>query len=137
MAGNRSAIVGSAPGQLRRFVVLIIAGLALLLQSLLVQTHLHRPFDGGAHAAVRLQAVTHAADGRGSGGDPQTCPLCRELAFSGHYVTPAAPLLLVPPSVFAGVPAGIFVAAVRLRRSHSWQSRGPPPLPGPDSGKGG
>lgn len=117
-----------APAGLRALLVLGLLLAALLGQSVAVQSHLHMAgrtawvapmgADGGTRHGLSTQ---HAP-----ANTPADCPLCRELAMAGHYITPG-------PLAFLGGQAPLPwlfvlpVAALLCRsRSHRWQSRAPP-----------
>jgi len=102
---------------------------ALLGQSIAVQSHLHNAGGAGwgAAAAAAENGARHGVSiSHGPASVPADCPLCRELAMSGHYLAPG------PMAFFKSLPQlpWLFVlpvAALLCRpRSHRWQSRAPP-----------
>jgi hypothetical protein len=60
-------------------------------------------------------------------GDPPLCPLCWDLANSGHFDSPVAASLAMPSPRSLAV---LFPAAsgYALVASHNWRERAPPPL---------
>ena len=120
---------GRAPkGDAKRLAVTLVALLAFVLQTFVVQTHIH----GVAQVAAAPLGVEQSA-GHGTqpdkfppGDDPANCPICQELLHAGSFVTPTAAALLV--STVATTIAIVFVelAAVTQTYPHGWSSRGPP-----------
>lgn len=102
--------------------------LALLAwQAVVAQAHGHLGAVGGAAVVSTLAAHSTAPDRPDS---PYDCPVCREVAHAGQYLSPG-PILFAPP-----VAATFTVAALtlpiqpRAPPSHAWRSRAPPvPLP--------
>lgn len=108
---------------------------AFSLQSFMTQTHIHfapaleRALAAsnsalpGAHDAI---ASKKNHDRYPANQDPANCPICQEMLYAGHYVTPAAIAALAPAwaiSIIATVElVPLFVSA----RSHSWRGRAPP-----------
>jgi len=102
---------------------------ALLMQSLLVQSHVHgSPWTAGietADAGNHVASAPHAAIG-GSGTLADTCFLCREAAAGGHY------LPLPAETELASMPAAAMVAIAMLARwplgppPRAWFGRAPP-----------
>ncbi|MEO6214753.1 MAG: hypothetical protein ABIO86_01875 [Sphingomonas sp.] len=115
------------PLRARRLAIALAMLLAILWQSFVTQTHIHANPDiyataisDSAGAPVRLKAGEAPSD------LPATCPICREVAHAGSYLSPTA-VALQPP-----VPVDLWRAATptpsptRRQRSHAWQSRAPP-----------
>jgi hypothetical protein len=111
---------------LRRRWLAVLAVLALYLQSLAVQTHIHP-------ARLSLPTTVAAASGSSLPGpltnpdlDQGGCRLCQELAHAGAYITPLMALpaiILVQAAELLGpTPAG----QPRAAPAFAWQSRGPP-----------
>ena len=104
----------------------LIALLAFAGQSVVTQSHVHFDADTGLTASVPLQIHGQPAHRRAPPDDPAHCPLCRNLAQAGHYLTPAAIVLVAPIAV------AFWRSFARARpwhahaRSHAWRSRGPP-----------
>lgn len=99
---------------------------ALLLQAVVVQTHVH---------PMRLGAPEFSAAGMTGGPGvkavPQAsssdyCPLCWEAAMAGHFYVP--PAVAVPPAPAAQMWIAISTAAAfaLARPAHGWLSRAPP-----------
>jgi hypothetical protein len=107
----------------RETAVLLLALLAFCWQSAVTQTHIHFHSDSlrSATAQGELRAAHH-----GKGSDPADCLLCKELAQSGHYLTPAPILLVIPAGLAFLAPDAAERLARRLTNSHSWRSRAPP-----------
>jgi hypothetical protein len=102
--------------------VTAFALLAFFLQSLVVQTHIHRPDPTPAAKAVSLHLPAPAKNP-----DPiDQCRFCQELVHAGVFVTPATTavcaILGFIAAVFAAPPAFAGASA----RAFAWQSRAPP-----------
>lgn len=131
-ASSASPRIG-APGW-RGSSARLIRALALLLlawQAVLTQSHFHvtgEPIGGartiaastGAPPSARLSSSPHRSD------DPVDCPVCREIAHAGHYLTPAPVLVDRPAGMAPWLAATALTVARGLERSHSWRSRAPP-----------
>ena len=119
-----------------RFMVAVLALLALAVQSFVVQTHIHIPQVGGKAQTVSLitvaasvvhdQAPTAPRDKYPITEDPSNCPLCQELTHSGQFVQSAAAVAILPPYVnihFIDFDEALpsFIAV-----SHVWHGRAPP-----------
>lgn len=109
---------------------LVLAILTLFAwQSVLLQSHVHaagvRPAQSAAASpvAATLPGVRAGSDRRD---DPADCPICREVAHAGHYLTPS------PAAVPAPAPLPTWVSVARTgpadapRRSSGWRNRDPP-----------
>ena len=110
-----------------RIAPILPALLALAIQSLAVQPHLHL-------SRLSLAAMSVAADmanpgmpkGKTSpGGDSANCPLCQTAARAGDAVLPT--IVAVPPPGVASTDAQSVTPALRIPLlSHDWLGRGPP-----------
>ena len=119
-----------------RILVTILALLALAIQMLAVQSHVHRAQAAdsvlsdslgghlaGAAAAHSSRAQHHKYP---DDQDPSKCPFCQQLGHSGQFVASAVVLLS-----FRSCVTVIFIAYTESARvlgavRHSWQSRAPP-----------
>lgn len=103
--------------------------LSLSWQSLLTQTHRH-PASSLAPIAAKLLGTTPSAnlpDGKSSD-QPADCPICRQIAHAGHYLTPEPGAFHTPiATAFSFAVPVVFHTAI-VQRSHAWQSRAPPTL---------
>ena len=109
----------------RSLAILFAALIAFTWQSFLTQTHVHDPvpISSGttiAGAEARVSATQAPSD------LPANCPICREIAHAGLYVTPA-PVVLSQPAMPAFWLAATEPRRLTLRhRSPDWRSRAPP-----------
>ena len=137
---KRAALARRA--SLSRWTIILMGLLAITIQSLVVQTHIHIPQGAGRSASLSLvtlagtfvagpaqTAENPAAVPRDKypiNEDPSNCPLCQEVAHSGQFVQSAAVLAHFPMwvsvhfIVFSDVLPSLFIV------SHSWQGRAPP-----------
>ncbi|MES1200218.1 MAG: hypothetical protein ABUS57_02065 [Pseudomonadota bacterium] len=102
----------------------VLAALALLFQTFVVQTHVETAPFASAHmvaaASASISANTHGDEA------PGVCLLCQELALSGAFLH-ATPPALVVGNIFALVIAPARThQAPRIFPAHAWQSRAPP-----------
>ena len=126
---------------LRRLSFMLLAFVALAIQSLIVETHIHRQtvglsplYDVGAPAGNAASSGSHAADNNSNaprdpfeaGGSSSTCTLCQAFAYSGLFVHNAAVLAYVPAWVSIHFIVVSDIASSLLAVSHSWQGRAPP-----------
>jgi hypothetical protein len=143
IAGERMRAPFAQDARFSRWPIVLLAFLAIFIQSFVVQTHIHFPKNAGVSQSVSLTTLAKAlisgpaaqtADDRATAPrdkypineDPSNCPLCQEVAHSGQFVQSA--------SVLAFVPAWISVHFIPFAEalpslsaaSHSWQTRAPP-----------
>jgi hypothetical protein len=109
---------------------------ALIIQVLVVQTHVHIPQVTGKAQGVDLITSVAGIAGDQSGStprdkypvseDPWNCPLCQELSYSGQFIASTAILVSLP--CFIAVRFIVFSEAIPsfFTVSHSWRSRAPP-----------
>ena len=128
---------------LPRTLFVLMAIVAIAIQILVVQTHIHIPQAAGRSASFSLGTVTQtliagpaaeSSDQQTSlprdkypiNEDPSNCPLCQEIAHSGQFVQSAAALAYVP--AWISVHFIVFTEALPsfFTVSHSWQGRAPP-----------
>ena len=130
---SRPEMVSVRRERSRLLIALVIGALmALLMQSLITQSHVHpilspgrsaRP--GGAVASAKAE-LDHRSRQRSD-----DCAICREIAQAGHYVASALPSFPeVDAQGFWRSPVTAETKALRAL-SHAWQSRGPPPVAAP------
>lgn len=101
-----------------------VAALVLLAwQAVVAQAHVHfadRPVASFVAAGGQTARAGHRPD------TPLPCPVCREVAHAGQYLSPDVPLV-GPPAVIAPVLARASLPMFgRGSRSHAWRSRAPP-----------
>ena len=133
-----SAFVAARAPSLRVFFVLV-GLLALMIQSLVVQTHIHRlaSWQPVAKLSAVSDLVSAAAvvDGDGkatpqrdpypASQDPSNCPLCQEFAQFGQYTHAITVLLVLLLLGAALIP--IFQARPSFATvTHTWRCRAPP-----------
>ena len=127
---------------LTRWMMVLCGLVAIVLQSLVVQTHIHIPQGGGAIQTVSIATVAGPIGVRASGPaaddtatprdkypineDPSNCPLCQEIAHSGQFVHSVAALAALP--AFVSVHFVVFseVLPSFFAVSHNWRGRAPP-----------
>ena len=118
---HRQAGVRTPRPSAGRFVLLFAISLAFMWQSFVTQTHVH--FDPGAHHAP---AGHVSKAGRPRHTSPETCPICRVIAESGHHLLPASVVIQVPDAIALWLLYTLPFALTLCLRSHAWQSRAPP-----------
>ncbi len=101
-----------------------VAALVLLAwQAVLVQAHVH---PGERGVAAPTVAGAHWFGGERRPDTPPPCPICREVAQAGHYLTPT-PAGIAPPTATAQPRIAFTLSPLVLsRRSPDWRSRAPP-----------
>ncbi len=127
--------VGKYPGGWR-IIVAWLALIAFAQQSFITQTHIHfaaGPFSSAALAqtdsAKAQKANSHSTpDKYPSSDDPANCPICQEIAATGHFVMPAAAALTLPAQDIYAATLLLTAPAFRSAPSHGWQGRAPPRL---------
>jgi hypothetical protein len=137
----QAVIVRQPP--LPRMLFVLLAVVALMIQILVVQTHIHIPQTAGRLQTVSITTLAQAlvsgaavqiADDTATAPrdkypineDPSNCPLCQEIAHSGQFVHSVAALAAVP--AFVSVHFIVFseVLPSLFSVSHSWRGRAPP-----------
>ena len=124
-------------GALRQKLILLGTLAVFVLQSYVVQTHIHFAAspDLGTIAASRHVDVSkantastpaHEKDRNAPSDDPARCPLCQEFLHAGHYLAPA-PVLALLLTVDVAPKALLRAIAVTISPvSHDWHGRAPP-----------
>jgi hypothetical protein len=109
---------------------------ALIVQVLVVQSHIHIPQATGKSQSINLITLVAGTAGDHSGStprdkypvneDPWNCPICQELSYSGQFVASTAVLVSLP--YFIAVRFIVFSEAIPsfFTVSHTWRSRAPP-----------
>jgi hypothetical protein len=150
MIGNRHSrrMLGRGSAYLREFhmpslqqaAFIALALVAMAIQTLVVQTHIHRQTLTGssisAFAAVvdnQASAAFTSADRQDlprdqfpGNDDPGNCPLCQGFAHSGQFIHSGAALAYIPAWVSVHFIVFSDVLPALLSVSHSWQGRAPP-----------
>lgn len=105
--------------------LLLFLLLAVLVQGILVQSHLH---FAGQQAGPAARASYHAAEvSLPDNSDSSTSsPLCQEAAMAGAYVTPSAPTLAPPLAVVLWAPTLAITEFALPAPPLGWLSRAPP-----------
>jgi hypothetical protein len=118
----------SAPtlaGWRRALVFMVLT--AFVLQSYIVQTHIHfAPSDLAQLAGDSAAKSAPHHDNFPANDDPANCPICQEILHSGHFVTPAAAALLLPTLAVSTIALVDRPLPVVSAPSHSWRGRAPP-----------
>lgn len=118
-------------------LILLVSLVAFVLQSYVVQTHIHFAPVIDSGIVVAKNFVTDSKAGAVStqtrdhgryppGDDPSHCPICQEFLHAGQYLTPApvTALLLTVVDVPIAIVRVILVAVAPV--SHDWHGRAPP-----------
>ena len=112
-----------------RPVIAFLALFAIVLQSLIVQTHIHNPRPAASSSLAK------SGDGGASGNtdskfpvsdETANCRLCQELAYAGRFVAPSSTPLIVPIVVAWLLIVFLHSSATPSARSYVWRSRAPP-----------
>lgn len=100
----------------------IFALLAFILQSLVVQTHIHQSLPSAVVKAASQQLPAPLKTQ-----DPiDQCRLCQELVHAGHFIAPSAIAALTSLSFIAAIFPSLPLLSDRAATAFSWQSRAPP-----------
>lgn len=112
--------------RLGRYLILLVALLALHWQSFVAQTHVHS-VPGTYYAAIvgKVDAKPQLQIDRSSS-DPASCPICQAIAHAGHLLLPAPLGFQVLQSTTSWIVVTSALALTLHQRSHSWRSRAPP-----------
>jgi hypothetical protein len=112
---------------------LISALLALTIQVLIVQTHIHgNGVVPGIGSVSGLAADNinpdraHRPDRFPVNDDPSNCPLCQEFAHSGGYLHATQIAILAPPSSVGKLSLALEADKPRQHITHPWFGRAPP-----------
>ncbi len=143
VARERSrAVIARGPPR-SRISFLLLALLAVTIQALVVQTHIHIPQGADRPQTVSVTtlaqtfvsgASVQTADDRANAPrdkypineDPSNCPLCQEVAHSGQFVHSVAALAALPAFVNVHFVVVSEVLPSFFSVSHSWRGRAPP-----------
>jgi len=125
--GAMFAALRAGTSRAHALLVLLLMLAAFLAQTVATQSHVH--FFGTAPGAGASTATTADAGqilSSAPAGVLPDCPLCRELAMSGHYVLPDPVALSEGRGALFWLFATSVAALACRSRSHRWQSRAPP-----------
>ena len=109
-----------------RLAITLVALLAFVLQTLVLQTHIHGvPLTGTAGVTLAVEKGQQP-DKLPPAGDPANCPICQEMLHAGVFVAPGAATLQI--ATLASVIDFVFVEifATTQTYAHGWKSRAPP-----------
>ena len=124
-----------------QLLVILLGFIAVALQSLVVQTHIHLPQSSVQARPVSFITLLAASAGVADlstgersvptdqypiNRDPANCPLCKELTHSGQYVSSASVLATLPFAVTVNFIAFREIAPSLFAASHNWRGRAPP-----------
>ena len=112
-------------------LLLWISLLALAIQLLVVQTHIHGLPFAGARDTVRASDVSpagmaHTPDRFPVRDDPANCPLCQEFSHSGGYLHSTHIIDFLISSTIAAAWADFAALPSGLHVPHFWFGRAPP-----------
>ena len=113
------------PSSQGRAIVTLLVLFAFLLQSFVVQTHVHFSPAASATARVFASKVSHL-HGFAGDSDANQCPWCQAVLSSGTYVMPAAWPIHLPVAFGFVDPIALDAVITISLASHAWQSRAPP-----------
>lgn len=119
-----------------RQVLLFCIAATFLLQTYVTQTHFHTPSGiqssiawPSSHTKGKLAKQENSGPWRDRlphNDDSAKCPLCQAVGYAGHFVTPSAAALLLPPNAISILPLAVAIVSTHETPSHIWQGRGPP-----------
>jgi hypothetical protein len=109
-----------------RAVLALCLLVAFAWQGVLTQTHLHIRPAGDVAASVRSVSDTAVPKHRSRSDSPASCPICIEVALSGHYLGTSVAELATPALALVWYDAPRLRASSRQTQSHDWRSRAPP-----------
>lgn len=111
-----------------RHAVTLLALIAFVCQSYLIQTHIHglpqsvvAMSDGKQYASPLSQNDKSPTDS-----DQANCPLCQDSLRAGSYVLPPVIAALPPTLVVSAILMAVVPSLTTKSVSHIWQGRGPP-----------
>jgi hypothetical protein len=124
----------------------LLALLALAIQVLTVQTHIHVPpsvisrsttIAATPGKAIASLATTMAAEIQANptgnktpyNDDTSNCPICQQIMNSSHFVHSAGVLALLPGFVAASAIVSTEALVSSIAVAHPWKSRAPPLRP--------
>lgn len=117
---------------LARSNALVLAAMLLVMasftwRSFVTETHLDLPVS--SHVAPGLSPDDQRlVSEKAPPAHPADCPICREMAVSGHFLPPAPVALSLPAPSAAIAAVARVLHSSGFARSHRWQSRAPPRL---------
>ncbi len=136
-ARTRASAANASPAApCSRILVIVLALVALAIQTLVVQNHVHHLQSAG-NAQTVSQTTLLADEGADrspnaqrhknpDSEDPSKCPFCQKLGHSGQLVASTAALVSLRYFVTVNFIAFSKSAPALLTVRHTWQSRAPP-----------
>ncbi len=104
----------------------LLAAVALFLQSLAIQTHIHPLPQVPAAGVTQAGNVPAPSPLMGQDPDQSGCRLCQELAHSGLFAMPAVSGLFTALIFVITTPVAWRFAGAVAAPPPAWQSRAPP-----------
>jgi hypothetical protein len=120
---------------LSRACCLLMALAAVLVQSLVVQTHIHHNVAVASRGTLSSGLVTLATPDKSADlppapvkgdDDSSNCALCQAFTHTGHFLHSIGYPAFLPLWQIAEPASTVIAAPVRIALSHSWQGRAPP-----------
>jgi hypothetical protein len=124
-----------------RPILAFLGILAIALQSLVVQTHIHNPQAAAVLGLAQVPSPDAAAgvaqnspdngtttpQGKfSSGDDTSNCRLCQELFHAGRFIAPSSAVLVVPLILSVWLIVFGHSAPIPSAGAYIWRSRAPP-----------
>ena len=111
-----------------RLAITFAVLLAFVLQTLVLQTHIHGTarVDSAAASHVLEKGVGQQPDKFPPADDPANCPICQEMLHAGAFVAPAAATLQLATIVSVIDFVFVEIFAATKPQTHGWKSRAPP-----------
>jgi hypothetical protein len=113
-----------------RWTLVLLALLALGIQGLVLQPHIHAQPSDAALASIAIDGPGDSDNGSPAHNpidpDQSDCPLCQSAHQSGHYLKPTAAVFALDLSVNYRTIDLAQTPARPQTVSHSWQGRAPP-----------
>ena len=133
---RRQVIARAAKHSRARNALAFFTAFAFLLQSLIVQTHIHGAAlagEGLSGLLAKLSTIDEPAPlakapakQQAPKNDETSCPFCQAAQSAGSFVGPAAIVLLLPWQNVSLVPLFVAHKAHVSATSHDWHGRAPP-----------
>lgn len=111
-----------ASGSWRRLVAALTLAL-FAVQTFAIETHVHLATAAGI-ATTQAQAPNHRPANPFD--NPATCPLCQDLALTGHFTSPGSVVLVQPDFTRVSARLPIFSPARVSPPRPGWYGRAPP-----------
>ena len=108
-----------------RLLLVGVMLVAFAIQAFVTQTHVHPGYSDSV-IAFHADKPSPKHDNYPANDDPSSCPLCKEILYSGQFVAPMWAVHFLPTMAVSLIETAMPPLSRADTASHAWSSRAPP-----------